>query len=288
MSGRLTIHRPRTLDEALLFLEAHRGEAKIVAGSTALTILLRQGLISPEALVSLDRVAGLDAIELKDGALHLGALVTHRDVERSPLVRRHLPVLAHAFGVVANVRVRNVATVGGVLAEADYASDPPAVFAMLDAEIVARGSAGERTIPATDFVRDFYETALEPNEIITGVRVPLHAPNTRAVYEKFSTRSSEDRPCIGVAALVRLEDDNRTCEDVRVVVGAVASTPQRFPDVEDLAPSRELTPALAAEIAEEYAERIDPLDDLRGSSWYRREMIRVWVRRALENAYARA
>ncbi|MGH7716473.1 MAG: FAD binding domain-containing protein [Vulcanimicrobiaceae bacterium] len=284
----MTIHRPRTIDEVLLLLETHRSEAKIVAGSTALTILLRQGLISPEALVSLDRICGLHTIDVKDGVLKLGALVTHRAVERGVLVREHVPVLSHAFGVVANVRVRNVATVGGVLAEADYASDPPAVFVMLDAEIVVRSNACERVIPAGEFVRDFYETALEPNEIITGVRVPLPAPRTRAVYEKFSTRSSEDRPCIGVAALVRFAEDNRTCEDVRVVVGAVASTPQRFRDVEALAMSRELTPALAQEIAEEYADRIDPLDDLRGSSWYRREMIRVWVRRALENAYAAA
>src|SRR5579883_1062931 len=121
MPAALTIHRPRTLDEALLHLQVHGDEAKLVAGSTALTILLRQRLIVPEALVSLDRLTGLKEIRVEGGVLHLGALVTHRDVELSPVVRRHIPVLAHAFGVVANVRVRNVATVGGVLAEADYA-----------------------------------------------------------------------------------------------------------------------------------------------------------------------
>jgi len=288
MSSPLMIHRPRSIDEVLTLLEAHRGEAKIVAGATALTILLRQGLISPEALISLDRISGLDAIDIKDGVLTLGARVTHRAVERDPLVRQNIPVLAHAFGVVANVRVRNVATVGGVLAEADYASDPPAVFVMLNADIVVRSNGGARVIPAGEFVRDFYETALEPNEIITGVRVALPGPRTRAVYEKFSSRSSEDRPCIGVAALVQFAEDNRTCEAVRVVVGAVASTPQRFHDVEARALSRDLTPALAQEIAEEYADRVDPIDDLRGSSWYRREMIRVWVRRALENVHAAA
>lgn len=282
MASPLVIHRPRTLDEAFLHLQAHAGAAKIVAGSTALTILLRQGFISPEALVSLDRIPGLAAIEVSESEIRLGALVTHRAVELSPEVRRRIPALAHAFGVVANVRVRNVATVGGVLAEADYASDPPAVFVSLDAEVVVQGPGGERVIPAADFVRDFYETALEPNEIVTGVRVPLPKLRTRAVYEKFSTRSSEDRPCIGVAAVVRLAEDDRTCEDVRVVVGAVASTPQRFRDAERIAVGNAMTAQIATEIAEAYAERIDPLDDLRGSAWYRREMVRVWIRRALK------
>jgi aerobic carbon-monoxide dehydrogenase medium subunit len=254
-----------------------------VAGGTALTILLRQRLIRPAALVSLADVPGLETIACRDGWLHLGALATHRAVERSPVVRRTIPGLARTFQVVANVRVRNVATVGGVVAEADYASDPPAMLVALGAQVEVRGPAGARSIPADEFFVGFYETALGPAEIVTGVCVPVPAAGTRAAYEKVVTRSSEDRPCLGVAALVRLADD-RTCRDVRVAVGAVADVPQRFPEVEAMALGRPLDDELATAVADAYAGRIDPIDDLRGSAWYRAEATRVWVRRALQAA----
>src|SRR5207244_1346453 len=125
-----------------------------------------------------------------------------------------------------SVRVRCAATVGGVLAEADYASDPPCVFVGLDADVVVRGSGGERRIPAGDFFLGFFETALAADEIVTAVEVPLLAPGTGAVYSKYSSRSAEDRPCVGVFAAVRLADDGRTCEELRVSVGAAARVPQ--------------------------------------------------------------
>lgn len=276
-----TLFVPRSLDEAIVLLD-HLGEkARVVAGGTAVAILLRQRLIRPEALVSLGRLPGLDRIEGVDGSLSLGALATHRQVELSPLVRQHLPVLANTFAGVANVRVRNAATVGGVLAEADYASDPPAVFLALEATVEVRGPAGKRAIPIAEFFRGFYETALAPNELVTEVRVPIPPPGTAGVYEKFITRSSEDRPCLGVAALARLDADGR-CEELRVAVGAVSETPRRLREVEALARGQELTEDLARAIAERYAASIDTLDDFRGSSWYRAEMIRVWVRRCIE------
>src|SRR5262249_13844336 len=146
---------PRTLDEAAAFLAEHGEEAKVVAGATALTILLRARLISPTALVSLRRLPGLGGIESRDGVLRIGALVTHREAETSSVVRGALPVLSSTFARVASVRVRCAATVGGVLAEADYASDPPCVFVGLDADVVVRSTRGERRIPAGDFFLGF-------------------------------------------------------------------------------------------------------------------------------------
>lgn len=285
MPGSLAFYRPRTVEETVRLLGELGEDARVVAGSTALTLLMRQRLIAPRALVDIGRVPGLDTIEIRDGELRLGACVRHRDVELSPVVREHLPVLADTFGRVANVRVRNAATVGGVLAEGDYASDPPAVFVALDAIVEAHGPAGPREIPAAEFFVAFYETALEPAEIVTGVRVPVVPPGTGAVYEKFVTRSSEDRPCVGVAAVVRLAGDG-TVEDLRVCVGAAAETPQRFPEIERTAVGRPFDAALSSQIADSYATSIEPLDDLRGSAWYRGEMVRVWVRRALERAAA--
>ena len=267
-------------------LQEHGEDAKVLAGSTAVTIMLRERLIDPKALVWIGRLPEpeLSSISQDDGKLRIGALVTHRDVERDETVKSALPVLAYTFSKVANVRVRNQATVGGVLAEADYASDPPAVFLALDAEVDVHGPSGARSIPMSEFTTSFYTTALEPNEIVTAVRVPVPQPGTHAVYHKFVTRSSEDRPCIGVCGVVRLAGDGKTAEDVRVAVGAAAEIPQRFPELEKELVGKEMDDAAIRAIAAGYAERIDTLDDMRGSSWYRTQMVRVWVRRALEDA----
>ncbi|MDO8484143.1 MAG: xanthine dehydrogenase family protein subunit M [Candidatus Limnocylindrales bacterium] len=283
MPGSLAFYHPTTLEDAIGLLGEHGDEAKVVAGATALTILMRQRLVAPSALVSLGSIPGLDRIEEVDGSLRIGAMVRHRDVELSQIVRARIPVLAETFGKVANVRVRNAATVGGVLAESDYASDPPAVFVALDAEVEVRGPNGERTIPARDFFVAFYETALEPDEIVTGIVVPVPAAGSGTSYHKFVTRSSEDRPCVGVAALVRLAPDG-SAADLRVAVGAAAETPQRFPDYEALGRGHVLSDDIVGRVADAYAGAIDTLDDMRGSAWYRTEMVRVWVRRAIESA----
>src|SRR5215217_104907 len=222
----LSFLRPTSIEEAVAMLSEHGDEAKVVAGSTAVTIMLRNRLIDPSVLVSIGRLPGLSQISAEDGYLTLGSLATHRDVELNPIARERIPVLTDTFHKVANVRVRNV----------------------------------------------------------TAVRVPVPQPGTRAVYEKFVTRSSEDRPCIGVAASIRLTTHSGIAEDVRVAVGAASETPQRFPDLERTAVGKEMTEDLARSIAEGYAERIDTLDDMRGSAWYRTEMVKVWVRRALMHA----
>jgi aerobic carbon-monoxide dehydrogenase medium subunit len=176
----LEILKPRSVAEAVGMLTDYGDDARPMAGATAVSILLRQGLIAPRYLVSLNSLPGLDAIERRDGTLHLGALVTHREVERSPLVHETVPVLSRTFGQVGNVRVRNVATVGGVLAEADYASDPPCVLLALDAQLEVSGPGGDRSIPAAEFFRGCYETALGTGEILTGVSLKIPPPATRA------------------------------------------------------------------------------------------------------------
>jgi aerobic carbon-monoxide dehydrogenase medium subunit len=226
---------------------------------------------------------GLRTITREGDRLRIGALVTHRTVERDPLVRTTIPVLADAFSKVANVRVRNQATVGGVLAEADYASDPPAVLLALDAEVEVTGPDGDRTIPVSEFVLAFYTTALEPAEVVTALHVPIPAAGTHGVYHKFVTRSSEDRPCVGAVALVRLDPDG-TAVDARVAIGAAAEIPQRHADLEAELVGGRLSDADLRAVAAELAARTDTLDDMRGSAWYRKEMVRVWSRRALESA----
>src|SRR4051794_29181047 len=160
---------PTSLEEALALRAEHGDEATVLAGETFLGILMNQGFLAPSALLSLGRVPELREIEVVDGELRLGAMVTHRRVEREV---DGWPVLARAFGLVASPRVRNVATVGGVLADADYASDPPAVLAALGARAVLRSVAGEREVGIDELIRGYYETCIAPDELLVEVRVP--------------------------------------------------------------------------------------------------------------------
>jgi carbon-monoxide dehydrogenase medium subunit len=264
---------PASLDEALA-LRAERGEdATVVAGGSFLGILINQGFVQPAALLALRAVPELHRIEVRDGELSLGAMVTHRRAERDATVRDGWPVLARTFGVVASPRVRNQATVGGVLADADYASDPPAALSALGARAVLRSPAGSREVPIDELILGFYETCIADDELLTEVRVPP-APDA-AVYRKFRSRSTEDRPCVAVAAA-------RRGTAVRVVVGACAEVPQHFPDVCADLDGTALDAAAAAEAGRRYAERLRPLADARGSADYRRRVVAVEVRRALE------
>jgi carbon-monoxide dehydrogenase medium subunit len=260
---------PASLDEALALRAEHGDEATVLAGGTFVGILMNQGFLEPRALLSLGRVQELRGIEAGD-ELRLGAMTTHRDVERSEAVRERWPALARAFSLVASPRVRNQATVGGVLADADYASDPPAMLAALGARAVLRSPRGDRSVSVGELILGYYETCIESDELLVEVRVPPEPE--RAVYRKFRSRSSEDRPCAAVAA-VRGEDG------LRVVVGAVADTPQEFPELCDGDP---------AGVGAAYAERIEPLSDSRGSAGYRRRVIAAEVRRAVEDVWIHA
>jgi carbon-monoxide dehydrogenase medium subunit len=278
----MTEYMPHTrIADAVSALRRSDGTAKLVAGGTAVVLLMQMRLIAPDTLIglrTLTDVPGWTAIRLADGYLEIGGGVTLSQIAESPEVREHAPSLASAAGVVGNVRIRNVATLGGNLAEADYASDPPAVLVSLGA--VARISDGRdsRELPVDDLLVDFYETALA-DEVITHVLVPV-VPTARSVYLKYTSRSVEDRPCVGVAASGRFEGE--VVESVRVVVGAVAGTPQHWPEVTSRLLGTRIDSAAASAVADEYAERVNPIEDVRGTSWYRREMVRVHVRRALE------
>ena len=280
----IEILEPRSVAEVIATLSQHGDEAKLIAGGTALVLMLKNRLISPEYLVSLGHVEGLDQIRYEPGVgLRLGALATIRQAETSAVVREHFPTLAETFGKVANVRVRHAATVGGNMSEADYASDPPCVLVALRARVTARGPNGSREIPLTEFFRDFYETALEPDEVLTEVVVPESSKTAKQAYIKYVTRSSEDRPCIGACAWVDV-DQAGSCRELRVTLGAVAGTPQEFAEAEGWARGQQLGPDMVRQIADHYAEHIDPLSDMRGSAWYRKQMAAVFVRRSIEEA----
>ncbi len=266
---------PTSLQEALALRAQLGDEATVVAGGT---FLMNQKIMQPQALLSLRNVSELAFIEASQdewSLLRIGAMTTHRAVERSPLIRQEWPVLASTFSLVASPRVRNQATVGGVLADADYASDPPTLLQALNARVVVRSEKSEREIPVEELIIGYYETSLYRDELLVEVRVPRN--RERVVYRKFRSRSSEDRPCVAVAAA---QVDGK----LRVVVGAVAEKPQYFPEICALAEGETggYTRELVTEIGQRYAESIEPISDSRGSAAYRRRVIAVEVRRALE------
>lgn len=278
MTG-LSFHEATSIAEACELIGAAPEGTRVVSGGTAVTLLLRLGLLEAERLVSVRRLPELHGIRRADGALRIGAAVTSREIATAAEVRESAPSLAHACGQVGNPRVRNVATIGGNLAEADYASDPPPVLISLGATCDVAGPAGIRRLAVADLITGFHETTLAPGELITAIEIPAGPPTRRAVYLKYRSRSSEDRACVGVAARVDLRAD--VVADIDVVVGAVASTPQRVPAALRAVAGSRLDADLAKRVAAAYAEAIDPIEDGRGSRWYRTQMIAVWVERAL-------
>jgi carbon-monoxide dehydrogenase medium subunit len=271
-----------TAAEAAAMLAEHEDDARVIAGGTAIVPRMQEELLTPSYLVTLYNVPGLDYIHHEPGlGLRIGALVSLHDVEISPLVRRHAPVLSYTMSRIASVRVRTVATVGGSLAEANYASDPYGVLIALNAKVNTIGITGERTIQMRDFIKGHYRTALQPDEIVVELFVPEVSDNTSATYIKYTTHSQKERPAVGVASLARL-DDSGACEELKVVVTAVAETPQEVVEAEQLALGEKPSISLVREIALRYSQQIEPLEDHRASTWYRRQLIEVLVRRSLE------
>jgi aerobic carbon-monoxide dehydrogenase medium subunit len=278
---RFDLIEPTTLEEACAVI-ADDGDAKVIAGGTALLTLIKHGIFVPKTLVNLKKIKAASEISFEpQTGLRIGALAAIYDIEVSPLVRQHYPVLAEACHVVANIRIRNMATLGGNVAHGDYQSDPPTVLVALDAAVELLSRAGTRQIKLTDFLKGGYETALEPGELISALIVPP-AGHLRGTYSKFTTGSSEERPCVGIAALATMDKD--ICMELRLVIGAVSPKPMRFKSGESMARGAKLTAELIERIAVDAGQSVDPIDDLRGTADYKRHVVHVLVRRALSAA----
>ena len=270
---------PTDLEEACALLAEDEWANSLISGGTALVLMMRQGLVEPSTVVSLGRIDGLEGVRRDESRLWIGSRTTHTAIANSPEVQAWLPSLSEACRKVGNVRVRNVGTIGGNLAEADYASDPPTVLVGVDAVCEVTGPKGSRSLPVSELATGFYTTSLATGEIITAISVPLAMDRVDA-YERLVSRSSEDRPCAGVAASATYDGD--IVDRLTVVVGAATPVPQRRDELTSIASGRRLDEALRREIGETVAASIDPLEDARGSAWYRRRVISVLVKRALE------
>jgi carbon-monoxide dehydrogenase medium subunit len=276
---------PTDLDGVLAALQQHGDEAKLIAGGTGLVNLMKQRLVQPEYVVSLRRVGGLDGISA-NGELHLGALCTHRAVETSPQVRSFAPLLAETFHHVASIRIRNIATVGGALAHGDPNQDPPAALIALDARVRMRSNQGERELPVEELFAGYYETVLEPDEIVTEVVVPEQPSGSGWAFIKFLPQTQDDYATVAVAA--RLAFEGERIAGARVALGAAGPTPVRAAAVERALQGQRATSNVFREAAALVTDEVDPTSDFRGSAQYKRDMAVVMVRRALEQAAGRA
>lgn len=278
--------QPGTANEALSLLREHGEDAQLVAGGAMLLILMQQGLMSPRVLVSVTDIAELGGCADDQGGLWIGATATLREIERSPLVTERYPMLHEALLQVANVRVRNVATLGGHLAHSDPHLDLPPVLSVLGAEVEIRSVEGTRSLPVGDLFTGYYENALAPGEIITAISVPSPTPGWHGTYLKYCSLTPTDWPTVGVAAMVRIEDGS--IAEARVAAGSVAERPLRLSEAEARLAGMSPASAVVDEVAKAYADAADPLPDVRGSVEYKRKMTRVFVRRAITEACRRA
>lgn len=279
-------HAPRTVDEVLDLLAEHGDDARPLAGGQSLVPLMSLRLAGPAVLVDVTR-AGLDTVTTEDGWLTLGATVRERAAERSALVAERAPLLAAALPLVGHPAIRARGTVGGSLAHADPAGELPAVVVALDAEVVAASRArGRRTIAAADLYDGYFTTVLEPDEVLTEVRLPAPPPASGAAFEEVARRHG-DFAMAGVAATVTLGPDGSVAE-ARLALSGVAETPVRAREAEAVLVGRVPDDGALAAAAEAATAGLSPPSDLHGSSAYRRHVAGVLVRRALRAAAERA
>ncbi len=278
-------HAPTSLDQVFELLEQHGDDARVMAGGTALVIQMKQRLSQPGHVVGLKGVGSLNAIESTPEGLRIGALCTQRQIENSIVIAEDLPLLADTIRKVATPRIRNMATIGGGLVNGDPSQDPPPSLIALGASVVMTSKNGERTVPVEDLFIDYYETDVQPGEILTSLLVPKAPAGSGSVYLKFLPRTADDYGTVSVASVVS-KDQNGSCKDVRIVLGSAGVTPIRATEAEDALRGKPLSDENIRAAAALVKDAVDPLDDFRGSAEYKTDMAEVFARRAVEQAMA--
>jgi carbon-monoxide dehydrogenase medium subunit len=277
---------PATLKEALSLIDKYSDDFKVICGGQSLLVLMKQGLVAPQYVISIKGLKELDYIKPDNGGLKIGATTSHREIEFSSTIKKQFPILAKMEKKLASPQTRSWGTIGGNLAHGDPAGDPAPVLMALNASVVVTGSKGSRTIPMEEFYVDYYETVMEPVELLTEIKIPAPAPKTGVAYQKFNIIQS-DMATVGVAASITLKADG-TCADARIVLGASAPIPVRAKKAEQVLIGKKITDSLLAEAGEVASTEADPLSDIHASAEYRVELIKVMVKRMAAEALAMA
>ena len=280
--------RANTVKEALDLLEQHKDDYKIICGGQSLLILMRQGLVAPEYLIDIKNVQELNTINYdgKNG-LRIGATTTHRTVEKSPLVKKHYSVLLGMEENLASIQTRNCGTIGGNLAHGDPAGDPGPVFIALNAVVKMANKERDRTLPLEEFFLDYFETALEEGELLLEVQIPIPPSKTVTVYEKFNVIKNE-LGIVSIAASITLDENDLSCKDARIVLGAAAPTPKRAKEAEQMLVGQKLDEKLLDKASEKASQEADPVADIHATEAYRRSMVKVLTEKMVKKAWEQA
>jgi aerobic carbon-monoxide dehydrogenase medium subunit len=275
-----------SVEEALQLLTKHGEDAKLLAGGHSLIPAMKLRLASPRTLIDLGTVEGLRGVRMDGNTLVIGALTVHTDIASAELVQKHLPGLADAASVIGDVQVRNRGTIGGSIAHADPGADFPVILTVLNASFVLQSTSGSRTVAADDFFIDFYTTAIAANEVVTEIRVPLPPGGSGTAYAKLPHPAS-GYVVVSAGALITRQPSG-SCALARVGLGGLGSGPIRAVATETELQGKALTPEIIAAAATKAAEDTDPEGDTYASAEYKRHVVTVYARRAIEAAVKRA
>jgi len=279
---------PNTVEEALKLLEKYGDECKVIAGGQSLLILMKQRLLTPQYLMSIKGLSELDYIDYDDKKeLKIGALTTHRAIEKSPVIQKEFSVLSEMEQNISSVETRNWGTIGGDVSHGDPGGDPAPVLIALNAKLKMTSLSGERTVDAEDFTLDYFETVLQHDELLTEIQVPALPPNTGVKFTKFS-QIVGDYGLASVAMLITLDEKKETCSDVRIALGGVAPAPMRAKKAEDVLKGKKINDDLLTEAGQAASEEASPTPDVQASDEYRRDLVKVLVKRVGNEALARA
>ena len=278
---------PKTLKEALTLVDKYGDDCKIIGGGQSLLILMRQGLVAPQYLISIKGLSELSYIKDTKEGLNIGALTTHRAIEKSPVIQKKFSVLADMEQRLASIQTRNWGTIGGNLCHGEPAGDPAPVLIALKATLTTTSLKGERNTAVEDFSLDYFETALEPGELLTEIQLPAAPPHTGTAYTKFNVIQS-DLATVGVAVSITLGSSDGICQDIRIALGASAPTPMRAKKAEEVLRGKKITDDLLKKAGEVASTEAQPISDIAASEEYRRELVRVLVARVGKEALARA
>jgi len=281
---------PQSVDEAISLLESHRGQARYIAGGTDVIVKIKEGKMAPDYLVSLKHIPDLDRLILdrETGELHIGALVTHRTLETSDMIRRHYPIIYDAVACIGSVQIRNVATIGGNIVNAVPSADGTIPLIALDAKIRITGPKGERQEELQHFFLGPGQNILDEGEILTRFIIPPLLPNTGSAYIKLTRREAMELPILGVGVLISMDDDKTTCKRARISLGVAAPTPIRAFSAERFLKGNALDDTVLEEASQIASDESRVRDSVRGEAWYRREMVRVLVKRMAKKCIEQA
>jgi len=294
--------KPKTFEEALSLLAKYGEKAKLIAGGTDIIVMIKQKAIAPEVLISLQGIPALDQM-IYNGSLSIGPMVTHRAIEKSEVIKNNFSALADAVDDLGSVQIRNVATIGGNICTAAPSADTATPLLVLGTQVKIKSIKEERTVPIEEFFKGPGESVLKTGEMVKELSIPKPLPNTGSAYYKLQRRLALDLPILGVSVLLsldknkvtcsdllctaspistilhKMEDDEIVCKDVRIALGVAAPTPMRALKAEALLRGKKLSDELLEETANIASQEAQPRDSLRGEAWYRKDMVRVLVKR---------